>query len=315
MPLFQSSEIRISSGINGDFTQLIERVQGINISTQIPRSDIMVMGKTRALNARPVINYSPVSYSVDFIKATKEIENCLGILNPSGAAYNLGNSSILSGYGCRNLEVYIVDSSADSYNGQINIKSGYLQSYNVTTTVGDIVKGSFGGEGLDLEIIENQDARDLVNYDDVGIIKPENVQVSGIQFSGFGITGLSVQSFNIGLNFNRQSIFKLGSKFPIRPLTEARATISINGFIEGIKPIGTLGRYDCGLPETGNYYLTVVPSCSNYPATIYTIKNPYLDSWTFGAQIGSFISTELSFSVILPFSLQESLTGSNLIIS
>jgi hypothetical protein len=315
MPLFQSSEIRISSGVNGDFTQLVERVQGISINAQIPRSDTMVLGKTRALNARPVINYSPVSYSVDFVKATKEIENCLGILNPSGVAYNLGTSSALSGYGCRNLEVYLVDAAADFYKGQLNIKSGYLQSYNITTTVGDIVKGSFAGEGLDIEIINNDDPRELVNYDDVGIIKPEDVQISGIQFSGFGITGLSIQSFNIGLNFNRQSVFKLGSKYPVRPLTEARASISINGFIEGLKPVDTLGRYDCGLPETGNYYLTVLPSCSNYPATIYTIKNPYLDSWTFGAQIGSFISTELSFSVILPFSLQESLTGSNLIIS
>jgi hypothetical protein len=311
MPLFQSTELKISSGYNGFFTTTLNKIQNISVNHNIPRQDINVLSKSRPLLQRPVINFTPVNYSVDFYKSDKEIESNLGLLNPTGCAVYLGLSNSMSGFGCRDLELYLI--KGDYYANQINISSGYLQSYSINAGVGDFSRGSFNGEGLNCEHLSNQTQKDVLDYS-LDLVRPENIKVSGIEFSGFGLSGLNVQSFSINLSFTRQSIFKLGYKYPDRPLTDARAVININGFIDGITPTTGLQSYDCGFPETGTYYLTLKPSCSNTAATTYKIINPYLDSFNFGASVGSFVSTDLSFSIPLPFTPDDASTGSNLII-
>jgi hypothetical protein len=135
----------------------------------------------------------------------------------------------------------------------------------VSASVGEPARVSCAGEGLDFQELNNFGLKNAYTFDS-NIVKPESVSISGINFSGLGITGLNIQSFNLSLNLNRQSIFKLGQRFPERPVTEISATLSVNGFLEGISYFSGLNSFVCGEPMTGSMYFTLIPSCSGGPA-------------------------------------------------
>lgn len=315
MPLLNSAEIKMSSGVAGTSYQFIERVQSINFSYAPPRTPVSHLGRFKPLNQRPVVNYTPVSLSVDVIKSSKEIESNFGLINNTGVGIIFGgDSNVINGYGCRNFEILIAQPNATVYQNGVNIYSGCLTSYNVSASVGEPARASFAVEGLDMTISGNNTERNSTNYES-RIIKPEDVIISGIEFSGFGVTGVTVQSMNLTLNLNRQSLFKLGTKFPNRPVTEINATVSLNGFIEGLSYLSGLSEFDCGNTYTGSFFFTLSPSCysgANPGATTYVLVNPTLDSFSVGASIGSFTSVDLGFSAAISVNSGEG--GSNLII-
>lgn len=315
MPLFNSAEIKMSSGAAGSTTQFIERVQTVGVNYSPPRISVSNLGRFKPLTNRPVVNYTPVSISVDAIKSSKEIEINWGLLNSTGVGMVFANpSNNIAGFGCRNFEVLIVQPTSNVYQGQINVSSGCLSSYSVSASVGEPARVSFSAEGLDLSMAEVSTTRMVNNYETT-IVKPENVSVSGIDFSGFGITGLSLQNFNLSLSIGRQSLFQLGTRFPNRPVTEINASLSVNGFLEGISYFSGLRAYDCGNPYTGTLYFTLVPSCSGgLNGTTYILVNPTLDSFSLGASVGSFTSVDLSFSAPISIVSGEAINGSNLII-
>ena len=312
MPLFQSAEVYLSSGAAGSTGQLIERLQQVSVNWSVPRQNVSNLGRFKPLNNRPVVNYIPVSFSLDAIKSSKEIESNFGLLNSTGVGTVFKSfSNNIDGFGCRNLNILIAPANSEIYNGQINVYSGCLSSYTVSASVGEPARVSCAGEGLDYQNINNFNAKNNFSTES-NLIKPENVSISGINFSGIGITGLNIQSFNLSLNLNRQSIFKLGQRFPERPVTEISATLSVNGFLEGLSYFSGLGSLVCGEPMTGSMYFTLIPSCSGGPATTYIAVTPYLDSFNLGASIGAFTSVDLSFSI--PISINSGEGGSNLII-
>ena len=180
-------------------------------------------------------------------------------------------------------------------------------------SVGDVARVSFGGEAFDLSATPNSLARSGVTYDSE-IVKSDTINISGIDFSGIGFTGISIQSFSLGINFNRQSFFDFGNRFPRRIMNEANATLQIQGFVEGINYYyQSLSGFNCGAYQIGTYYFTLVPSCSPNPGTTYQVINPYIDSVNFGAQVGNYLSVDITMSIPLSINTTE-LNGSNLII-
>lgn len=309
--MLRSSNIFISSGYSGNALALIPMAQSIPISFAYPRQEVNIIGKTTPLNNRNIINYTPVKYNIDIIKSNNLVENCFGLINPSGVAVNLYKSTDLVGYGCRNISNCIIDESNNQYKYSSTIISGNLQSYSLSATVGDIAKLSIVGEGLDKK---DEFITGYVDRKSEEVIKSENIGISGIEFSGIGFSGVSIQGFNLNIDFSRQQFFKIGYKYPERKLISCRASISFNGFIDGLYSNHSIQNND-GFPETGTYCFTLVPTCNTYSPTTYTIKNPYIENVSFGTSIGSFISFSAEFSVPIPFSYSEILTGSNLIIS
>lgn len=317
MPLYQAAEVKISSGIDIEVTETIQKVQNVSVNYSVPRTDVNVIGRTKPLFARPVINYTPVSYSIDYIKNSNSVENSLGILNTSGVGISIGNHNTVasSGYGVRNLELLLINQANDTYANQMTIYSGSLLNFSVSASVGDLARCSLAGEALGYKYLQNN--QQIIPQNDVSdIVKPESVMISGIDFSGFGVSGLNIQSFNINLSISRQNIFRFGQRTPQKPITSIMANISINGFIEGLT-INESGAdiYNCGFPDTGTYYLSLIPTCTSTPGTTYKIMNPYIDSFSLGASVGNFIAVDLGFSVPIPFAPNDLITGSNLIIS
>jgi len=314
MPFYQSLYVKMSSGINGTVMQSVERVQGATVNYSIPRADIGVLGRFKQLNNRPVINYTPISYSVDAVKSSREIELNLGLINTTGVGIALGrtNGSLVSGYGTRNFEFLNSASNSENYDSKITVYSGCLNSYSVSVSIGEPAKVSFNGEGLDIKIEPFTSAKDDSNFSS-SIVRPQDVSITGIQFSGVGITGLNVQTFSLNLNYGRQAVGYLGRKFPDRPITSIGASVSVNGFLEGFSPINNLSHLDCGAPLTGSIFVTLIPSCSGADAaTTYEITNSYIDSVNIGASVGSFTSVDLALSLPIGVSSSEASNGSNL---
>jgi hypothetical protein len=316
MPFFQSFHVKMSSGQAGTTMQAIERVQSANINYSVPRADIGHLGRFKPLNQRPVVNYIPITYSVDVVKSSKEIETNFGLVNTTGVGIVIGktNGSNLSDWGARNFEFYNAHTNSTSYMNKITLLSGCLNSYTVNATIGEPAKLSFGGESLEYKIESSNLAKEDTNYS-ASIVRTQDIFISGVEFSGVGLTGVNIQSFSLSLNFNRQAIGHFGEKFPDRPINGVAANLSINGYVEGFSNSSGVSGLDCGFPLTGSIYFTLVPSCSGASnATTYIVTNPYVDSLNLGASVGAFTSFDIGLSVPVSISPQETLEGSNLVI-
>lgn len=313
---FQGAEVWVSSGSEGSSYMRLPRVQGIGAGFQIPRVTIPVMGRFKPLAERPVINFTPVPLSIEYIKGDKAFEDNLGLTNATGVGVALGaaDSNSVAGFGCRNFQIRLAPHTSPNYAGQINVLSGVLTSFSLGGSIGDPVKGAVAFECLDWQQVTNTGVRSDITYS-ANLIKSENIILSGIGFSGLGITNLIIQNFKLDVTFGRVATIRMGNKYPERPITDVHANLSIQGFLEGINTdITSLTGYDCGTALANPIQLTLSPSCSSEAATVITMTNPYLDSQQFGAQVGNFISVDMSFSCPISTIATEAQTGSNLTI-
>lgn len=303
-------DIQISSGVSGLSYVALDRIESVGYDYAIQRNDINQTTNSRPLINRSVINYTPINYEISFVKGNKDFESHLGLTHPSGIAFYIANSNNLSNYGCRNFHINVLDGFGSEYQSKVKLISGFLQSYSINGSIGDIVKGSIKGDSLSISIEPLSGPRAQKSYD-ADLINPNNVKISGIEISGFGISGFYIQSFNIDVNFSRQDNFKLGNIFPDKTINQVNGRVNFNGFIKNLYPIsGLLGLN--GNPETGNLFITLLP-CSNN-STSYVIKNPYFESFSFGDSVGSFMSVQIGLSVPLAYTLDELRTGSNITI-
>ena len=157
-------------------------------------------------------------------------------------------------------------------------------------------KASISFQFLDQKTYSLSLSRD-VSSNNFEIVRPENSVITGLQFSGYGITGLKTQSFNLSLSINRASTMYMGERFPVdRPLTEGRATLQVQGYFNGLTNVSGLSQYNNGDPTYGDVGITLTSSCSGAQTT-YTLTNPYLDSQTYTPQAGGFTMVSLNFSL------------------
>jgi hypothetical protein len=298
--------------------QSLERVQNVRIGSNIPRTNVDILGRSKPLHQRPVVNYSQVEASVDFIKSNISPETMLGFVNSSTIVSGLTDARALgNSYAVRNMQVYFAPTNSSNYNGLIDLKSGVLTSYSIQGSVNEPVRASLGFQFLDMSGSVNTSARDTLNYD-AALVKPENSFLTGIGFTGYGVTGLTIQSFSVNLGFSRTQVLQLGnSPFPAdRPLTDVSATVQVQGFFEGINNSLTgLCQFSCGNPTEGLFALSLYPSCSTASPTTYTFKNAYVDSVGIEGSVGSFSTVSFSFSLPLGVNPNETTDGSVMIVS
>lgn len=315
MPQLQSLEVQMSSGSAGAALTTIQRVQSASVGANLERTTTKVLGRFKPIAERPINNFTPIQYNVSYVKVTREVEDSLGFINNTGVGIVYGgNGNSIDGYGCRNLSFLVSPVQSNNYNGQINVYSGCVSSYRVSASVGEPAQASFGGEALEWTNSLNNGGRS-VQLTSANLITPENVNISGIDVSGFGISGITAQSFELNLNIARQSAFRLGQRLPVnRVVTDINASLAFRGFFEGIEVFTGFGQFNCGQAYTGTMYFTLVPGCGSYTGTTYAVKNPYLDSIQIGAQVGNFTTVDMQFSVPISINSGEAATGCNLII-
>lgn len=293
----------------------VNRVTNVKIDYSIPYSNVNVLNRGKPLEQRPVINYVPVNVSFDMYKSDNSLEQCLGLINPTGVAMLIADTNPATAtYGIRSMQVYFAPTNSAYYNSLLDIKSGVLTSYSLQGSISEVVRQSIALQFLDMSGSVNTTPRDTSTYQSA-VVKPENISLTGIQFTGYGITGVTIQSFSLGITFSRTAIMQMGSRYPqSRPLTNVNATLQIQGFIEGVNNSVTgLGQYNVGTPTYETVQLVLYPACStgSSPSTI-TIGNPYLESVSIDGQVGNFSTISMSFSMPLGPNPLEVFDGSTL---
>ena len=302
--------------------QPVQRITNAKIDFNVPRTNITVLNRGKPLDNRPVINYTPVDASFDFIKSDTMIEQSLGLINPTGVALFITDTKPATAtYGIRSMQVYYAPTSSASYNGLYDLKSGVLTSYTLQGGVTEPIRGSFGLQFLDMSGSVNMTSRVTTNYSPSPIL-PAGQSLTGIGsattllLTGLGLTGTTIQSFSFSLGLNHASIMQLGQKFPIeRPLTDVNASLQCQGYFEGINNSFTgLTSLDCGGPA-GIVGLTMTPSCGASSSSSILMRGCYLDSFSSDAQVGNFTTFAASFSMPLGPNPLETGDGSVLVMT
>jgi hypothetical protein len=311
MPMYSAGAVRLESGLAGAMMP-IERATSVGINYSIPRASVGVLNRGKPLNQRPVINYTPVDVSIDFYKSNSDIEAALGLLNSSNVTTNLVEArSGVSTAAIRDIHVLFAPTNSTNYNGALYVSDAVLTSYAVQGSIGEPVRGSIGFQGLEMSGAVNTTSRDSTNYV-AALVKPENIALTGIQFTGVGLTGTNIQSFSFSLGIGRTQVQQLGQRFPSeRPLTDVSASMQIQGFFEGVNnSLTSLGNFNCGDPFDGQVKLTMTPSCSTAGATNIEIIRPYFESFSVEGQAGGFSTFSLSLSAPIGPNPNETTDGS-----
>lgn len=301
----------MSSGTaNGAYAR-VDRVQDVRAEYQLPRTTVSVLGRFAPLPGQPVINYTDVQGTVNYTKGNKDVERNLGLLNTTGVMVQIAQNTDVTTWGARNYLIRNAPVDSTTYAGQWELVTGVLRSFSLNGSVGDAVRGTFSVEGLDLRQSALTSTRSIPNYSGQ-LITPENQSLTGINFTGFGYTGLTVQNFTFQLSLNYAKTHRIGSKYPEKRLTEAGATLQINGFMEGhSNTLPSISGFDLGSPIAGQYVLRLQPACGPEPATTITMINPYLTSHSIGMQVGNFTEVNLGFACPLSIIPAECIASGN----
>lgn len=319
---FQGAELYMSSGASATTVAKVDRVQDIQVDSSLPRVQTSTIGRFKPLNDQPMINYTPTTLSVSYTKGNKDVERNLGLLNTTGIGVQIGQGSTVADWGARNYQIRNVPMYGSNqtlqYAGQWDVVSGVLKSFSLQGSVGEAVKGSFSVEGIDLRQVANTSARTIPNYSG-NLIKPQGVALTGIDFTGYGLTGLMVQSFSFQASFDHAQTFQLGQQYPERCVTNIGASLQVVGFMEGASnSLTSMTGYDQGSPYNGQYVLTLQPSCGPEPATTIAMNQPYLTSQSMGIQVGNFTQITLQFAApvsVVAFEATGAGMGSNVTIT
>lgn len=324
MPQFSAGQVRLESGVIGSSTmQPIERVTNVRVGSSLSRANTNVLNRGKPLQQRPVINYTPVDASIDFFKSDNRLEQCLGLINTTGITAALTNTRAgATSPAVRSMQIAYAPTDSASFNGLYDLKSGVLTSYSLQGGVSEPVRGSVSFQFLDGSGSVYNTSRTSSNYD-ANLVKPENQLITGLGsdnsllLTGFGITGVTVQSFSFSAGFNRAAVMQLGRRFPIeRPLTDANASFEVRGYFEGLNNSFTgFNSFNCGDPTFGIIALIMTPSCSNGGSSKITLKNPYFDGLSVDSQAGGFSTFAMTFSLPLGPNPLENTDGSSVVLS
>lgn len=310
--------VQMESGVLYSSTMAqVRGVTTVRMDAQVSYTDVRVMDRGKPLEQRPIMNYVPINLSFDKYKQDNSLEQMLGLINSTGLLANIYDTTSTSAtYGIRSMQMLLAPMSSQNYNSLYDIKSGVLTSYSVQGSVSEPIRQSVAFQCLYVSGSPFFGQRDPTNYAS-SIVRPEGQNLTGIQFTGMGITGFNIQSFSFGVNFTRTTIMQLNSRYPTsRPITDCVATLQVQGYFDGLNNSfsGFNGIVNGqGTPIYGTVGLTMLPANAS-PCTITSI-NPYWTNLSINGQVGGFTTASISLEMPIGPNYLETGDGSVVIFS
>ena len=229
----------------------IERVQSINYSFTVPRTDVNQYGQLGQIER--IITEVP-TVSLDFtyhLNGTTNETILLGAgANGTAAGFMKDLNNPQQPQYEQQFTVGLSDEGTDFNNGHthsgnsgIIIPKGFLTSYSWTGAVGDVPSATVNAESTRFEVGPvTQSAVQGLNKDVPVVLRPGNVKFrsantgtpdanSDLPVAGFDI--IHVQSFTVSIDIPRESIQRLGDKFEFaRVITfPIQASMSVEGIV------------------------------------------------------------------------------------
>jgi len=328
--IYQSEALFVAPSGNSSPTQL-SRVQSANYSFDITRQDVNQYGQL-ALIDRIILEQPTVSLDFTYYAGTGRNETDLGFsLNGNSALASImsGTSDVKNYYilvSPEGTDANIDTGTAISQGKVIGIGNGYLTSYSVEASVGNIPTVTVNAEALNMKFYDKTTGfcpdinpeNGVANTTDaftiptpvtgagITALRPGDV-VFGVSGLGVNASDLKIQSFTIATDIGRENVQKLGSRFAFAkfitfPITVTATVEALVGDMAGTDNIGN-ALSDLVCSDLTTYDLTL--GFNNPPATCggattkaiqYQLKGAKLDSQEFSSAIGDNKSVTLTFS-------------------
>jgi len=303
----------------------IERVQSVNYSFTVPRTDVNQYGQLGQIER--IITEVP-TVSLDFTYHLNGTTNETILLGDgaNGASYGFMrdlNNPAKAQYE-QQFTVGLSNEGTDFNNGAthgatnkgIIIPKGFLTSYSWTGAVGDVPSSTVNAESTRFEVGPvSQNAVQALNKDVPVVLRPGNVKFrsaasgspdsnSDLPVLGFDI--IHVQSFTTSIDIPRESIQRLGDKFEFaRVITfPIQATMSIEGIVsqQAASKLEDIVGTSTGDAADPGYSIDVRCEKANSNSWVNGIKLMFRDAKIEGHSISSSIGANKS--VTLDYSVQ-----------
>jgi len=336
--------------------QQLHRVQDVSHSIEVARQDINEFGKLAALSREviepPTVGLDFTYYVVDgFNEASGLGFTVQGITTDaqtSAVSGLMAEQTTINDVAEKNYYILTVPEGEDASSlpkatpytageylnmGVIGVGNGYITSYTMDASVGDIPTASCSIEASNLRFDKSGDGfqNPAISTTD-GTAKPGTVKIpksttgnlsaaalrpgdvsitfgsAGLQAGGAilpgmtaagtdGASGANVQSFSIDLPLGRTPLQRMGNIFPFsRELDFPIAvSMSVTANLTEIAS-GALRDLLCNEAIKRDIVVTMKNRCDGGKSMVYTMKGAILDSQNMSSTIGDNKSVELSFS-------------------
>lgn len=330
---FDATGVHWGGGDNNSGENLVKqlsRIQNANYSFNITRQDVNQFGQLAAIS-REVVEAPTVGLDISYYLTDGSNEDKLGftvagagetpvsfisgILNDTSNEKNYFLLTVPEG---NDAAGYAGDADL---NGVAGFGNGFITNYTAQGAVGGIPTASVTVEALNMKFDVGSTGKAIPAVDPVNglpittwtydipaavsgsvgepaALRPGDITVE-VGNAGLGVSGMCIQSFNLGVGLARNPLQCLGSRFAFTrelqyPIT-ATMTVEANMKDPGV---GALSDVLC---NDSSYDLSVLlrkPNCSGAgdPAIRFDLKNAKLDSQNFAASIGASKTVSMQFS-------------------
>ena len=307
----------------------IQRVQSVNYSFTVPRTDVNQFGTLgqieRVITEVPTVNLD-FSYHMNGIANEAKLlgDGSNGASN--GFLRDINRSA--SDYYEMDFKVGLTDEGIDYNSGNaptkkgIVIPKGFLSSYSWTGAVGDVPNATVNAESTQMKVddatsfattaaftetkpVVLRPGNVMFNHTAAGSAAPTSPIASAADLPVLGFDVLHVQSFTVSIDIPRESISRLGDKFEFaRVITfPMQATMSLEAIVSSQAAsnleeiVGTTG----GTAPDPGYNIDIY--CKKPTATAATqginlrFKNAKIEGHSISSSIGANKSVTLDYAV------------------
>lgn len=337
------------AGPTGADPSQIHRVQDVSHSVEVARTDVNEFGKLAALS-REVIEVPTVSLDFTYYTVDGHNESTLGLdvdgLNAQVGEINCISSIMQNTAAEKNYYILTVPEGEDASkgtqnyttqqhneNGVIGVGNGFMTSYTLDASVGEIPSCSVSVEASNLRFdTSSSGIQDpAINFTDgtavdkndivipmsstgtlsAAAIRPGDITVDFgtdlLEQGGAILPGMTtsdgvscVQSVSLDLPLSRTPLQCMGSLFPkSRELDlPINASMTVSANLADIAS-GTLSDLLCSEGRKRDISITMKNRCGEGTSVVYTIKGAQLDSQSMSSSIGDNKTVDLTFSTQL----------------
>lgn len=326
--IYQNEGLFVGPTGSGDACTQIKRVQSANYSFDISRQDVNQYGQLARIDS---IILTPPTVSLDFSYYVTDGDNegRIGLtVTPDGSGLINAISGLIADQTQGQEKNYIIATSTQGNDlvgftgttGAIAIGNGFLSSYSVDASVGDLPTCSVTIEGANMAMSSSSippvtidKTNGLViqgsgntlpapsSGDGATALRPGDVTVTITGGVGFGLDANNFKptSASVSFDLNREDIEKLGSKFAFAKEIDFPVTVTFT--TEGLVGEVVAGDLeDIVNDDTATYSGTMeLAAPSGQTGIKYTLRGLKLDSQSVSSSIGDNKTVSFSFSTQL----------------
>ena len=310
-----------------DFPKSLQRVQNVNYSFDIARTDVNQFGQLanidRIILESPTVSMDFSYYQADFANEKKlgfEIMNSSTLVSCISGMLNRKTDE-------RNYYIRVTsegqdsvgfDSTGTGVNDVVGIGNGFMSSYSSDAAVGDFPTASVTVEALNIAFDKGTTGNTLPKIDPedgskesslqyaletasanvqnaFSVVRPGDITMT-LDNGGLGalISDAKIQSYSLSFDLAREPLQKLGSKFAFAREMTFPVTVSLS--VDALLGDLETGNLADVVSNDGSFDAEVLMKSGSSNHMRYILKQAKLDGHSYSTSIGDNKTVTLNFS-------------------